>query len=126
MVQSDVAQLSGECTEWRENLRNLREELNQCKHRLQETVTHTLSKEDLTQVEHYHNQFHIQLINIHDLKQAIKQHDRKVNIEMTSKEGAVSDETLADHESLLEQYQQLTQTVDELRKEFGDFSLRTQ
>ncbi|MEI9946637.1 MAG: hypothetical protein WDN26_20740 [Chitinophagaceae bacterium] len=125
MVQSDIAQLSGECTEWRENLRNQREELNQCKRRLQETVTHTLSKEDFTEVEHYHNQFHIQLINIHDIKQAIKQHERRVNFEL-SKNDAVSEETLAIHEILFGQFQQMENTLEELRREFDDFSVRTQ
>lgn len=127
MVQADIAQLSGECTEWRENLRNFREQFNQCKDRLQQLASHTLSKEDLTQVEHYHNQFHIQLINIHDLKQAIKQHDRKVNYEVDTNAGQVSDETLADHENLNDQYQQLTYTLDELVQEFDNFRhLRSQ
>jgi hypothetical protein len=125
MVQSDIAQLSGECTGWRETLRNFREEFNQCKHRLQELASHPLSKEDLPEVEHYHNQFHIQLINIHDLKQAIKQHDRKVNFEMTSHEGQITDETLADHENLFDQYQHLEYTLQELRQEFANFLSRS-
>lgn len=126
MVQADIAQLSGECTGWRETLRNFKEEFNQCKNRLQQLTTHSLSKEDLTQVEHYQNQFHIQLINIHDLKQAIKQHDRKVNYEIETK-GSVTNETLADHENLFDEYQQLDQTLSDLRKEFDDFSrLRSQ
>lgn len=125
MVQADIAQLSGECTGWRESLRNYREEFNKCKSRLQQLTNHTLSKDDLTQVEHYQNQFHIQLINIHDLKQSIKQHDRKVNYEMGH--GNVSNETLAEHENLFDQYQQMQHTLDELRTEFDDFSrLRTQ
>jgi hypothetical protein len=127
MVQADIAQLSGECTDWRENLRNFREQFNQCKLRLQQLASLPLSKDDLTQVEHYHNQFHIQLINIHDLKQAIKQHDRKVNYEVETNNGQVSDETLADHENLNDQYQQLTYSLDELVQEFDNFRrLRTQ
>lgn len=125
MVQSDIAQLSGECSRWRETLRNFREEFNQSKHRLQELAGHSLNKEDLHQVEHYHNQFHIQLINIHDLKQAIKQHDRKVNFEITSGDGQVTDETLADHENLYDQYQHLEDTLQELRQEFNHFLTRS-
>ena len=127
MVQADIAQLSGECTGWKESLRNFREEFNQCKERLQQLANHSLSKDDLTQVEHYHNQFHIQLINIHDLKQAIKQHVRKVDYEVLSNDGQVSEETLAGHENLLSEYQQLESTLEELRNEFDDFSrLRSQ
>jgi hypothetical protein len=127
MVQADIAQLSGECTGWRETLRNFKEDFNQCKNRLQQLASHTLSKDDLTQVEHYHNQFHIQLINIHDLKQAIKQHDRKVNYEVSSNDGQVSEETMADHDTLSAEYQQLEHTLEDLKKEFEDFSrLRSQ
>jgi hypothetical protein len=127
MVQADIAQLSGECTGWKESLRNFREEFNQCKHRLQQIASHPLSKDDLTQVEHYHNQFHIQLINIHDLKQAVKLHERKVDYEVSSSDGQVSEETMSDHENLLTEYQQLENTLEELRNEFDDFSrLRSQ
>ena len=35
------------------------------------------TREILTEVEHFSNQFYIQQINIHDLKQSIKQHERK-------------------------------------------------
>lgn len=125
MVQSDIAQLAGECTGWRETLRNFREEFNQCKSRLQQSASRPLSKEDLHEVEHYHNQFHIQLINIHDLKQAIKQHERKVNFETASSDSQVTDETLADHENLYDQYQQLEDTLQQLRRDFDGFLKRT-
>jgi len=125
MVQSDISQLSGECTGWRETLRNYREDFNQRKHRLQELAARSLSKEDLQEVEHYHNQFHIQLINIHDLKQAIKQHDRKVQTELASPDGLVSDETITDHENLYDQYQHLDFTLQELQQEFDNFLNRS-
>ena len=31
-------------------------------------------KTELSDIEHFHNQFHIQLINIHDLKHEIRNH----------------------------------------------------
>ena len=79
MVQVDISQLSGECNTWREKLRNYREEFSNDEARLRQVAGQPLSKEQLQDVEHLHNQFHIQLINIHDLKQAIKAHDRKMN-----------------------------------------------
>ena len=70
MVQVDISQLSGECNTWREKLRNYREEFSNDEARLRQVAGQPLSKEQLQDVEHLHNQFHIQLINIHDLKQA--------------------------------------------------------
>lgn len=120
MVQTDIAQVSGECTEWRKQLRQFREKLNLCKEQLLEIVEQTYSKESLTQVEHYHNQFHIQLINVHDVKHAIKQHEQKMELEKKQK-GRIAIDSLALHEELSNQYQQLEATLSQLLHDFSRF-----
>ncbi len=126
MVQVDISQLSGECNTWREKLRNYREEFTGNETKLRQVAGKPLSKEQLKDVEHLHNQFHIQLINIHDLKQSIKVHDRKMNFEKLAFNGSVNEDSLAQHESLFEEHQSLEQTLQELRNEFNDFLKRTQ
>jgi ABC-type phosphate transport system auxiliary subunit len=126
MVQADISQLSRECNTWRDSLRNFRDEFNGYKLKLQDLARGPLSKDQLTEVEHYHNQFHIQLINIHDLKQSIKTHDRKVSFETSANAGALHEETLADHENLYDEFQHLEHTLQELRQEFDSFATRTQ
>ncbi|HMU45970.1 MAG TPA: hypothetical protein PKC72_06355 [Chitinophagaceae bacterium] len=125
MVQVDISQLSGECNAWRDQLRNFREEFNQDEARLRQVASQSLSKEQLQDVEHLHNQFHIQLINIHDLKQSIKNHDRKLSYEMQANNGQLNETTVAEHESLFEQYQRLDATLQDLRQEFKDFLNRS-
>lgn len=125
MVQVDISQLSGECNAWRETLRNYREEFNSNEAKLRQVAGQPLSKEQLQDVEHLHNQFHIQLINIHDLKQAIKTHDRKINFEKAAFNGVANEDSLVQHESLHDEYQQLEQTLVGLREEFADFLKRT-
>ncbi|HEY6505626.1 MAG TPA: hypothetical protein VIZ28_16740 [Chitinophagaceae bacterium] len=124
MVQVETAQLIAECEAWRQTLRQYREEFTQDKTKLQLAASHTLSKDQLQQVEHLHNQFHIQLINIHDLKQAIKNHDRKIGYEMREQNG-LHEETVAEHETLFNQFQTQEHTLQELREEFSDFLRRT-
>jgi len=126
MVQADISQLSRECNTWRDALRAFRDEFTQCKQKLQHLASRSLSKEDLTEVEHYHNQFHIQLINIHDLKQSIKNHERKVNFEIETHSGQLNDDTLNDHENLYDQYQSLEHRLLDLREEFSNFFERAQ
>jgi hypothetical protein len=126
MVQADISQLSRECNTWRDALRAFRDEFTQCKQKLQQLASRPLSKDELTEVEHYHNQFHIQLINIHDLKQAIKNHDRKVSFETEAHQGHLNDETLAGHENLYDQYQSLEHRLLDLREEFRSFLDRAQ
>ena len=125
MVQVDISQLSGECSAWREQLRQYREEFNQDEAKLRQIAGQTLSKEQLQDVEHLHNQFHIQLINIHDLKQSIKSHDRKMVFEMQANNGHLNEGTLAEHEHLLEDFQRLEHTLHNLREEFNEFSGRS-
>ena len=125
MVTVDISQLSGECNTWRDSLRSCREDLNQFKKQLQASASHPLSKDQLHDVEHYHNQFHIQLINVHDLKQSIKAHDRRVQFETAANGGQITEETIAEHERLFDEFQSLDSTIKNLRDQFGDFIHRT-
>ena len=125
MVQVETSQLTGECNSWREKLRQYRDEFSKDKTKLQDSTSRTLSKEQLQQVEHLHNQFHIQLINIHDLKHAIKSHDQKVRYEMNVNSGKLNNETMAEHENLLDQYQNLESMLLGLRDEFDEYLSRT-
>lgn len=118
MVQTDLSQLSAESTEWRQILRSYREEFGDSKKSLQSFCRQSLSKPQLLDVEHFENQFHIQLINIHDLKQQIKAHERELSL----KGDAVSDETFARHEHLLDEFVTLENTLQELRQEFQSFT----
>ncbi|MBI3140138.1 MAG: hypothetical protein HYZ15_16295 [Sphingobacteriales bacterium] len=124
MVQVDISQLSAECNAWREQLRIYRDEFTKDENRIRQVAGRPLSKDQLQEVEHLHNQFHIQLINIHDLKQAIKTYDRRLNINSPERTGA-TEEISSTHESLLEQYRALELTLQELRDEFNRFLSRT-
>ncbi|RYG40765.1 MAG: hypothetical protein EOO01_26630 [Chitinophagaceae bacterium] len=122
MVQVETtSQLIGECNDWRDALRQYRDEFVREKNELQQLCSRQLSKDQLQQVEHLHNQFHIQLINIHDVRHAIKSHGRLIDYEMNVYKGHLREETLAEHEMLFDQYQSLDLTLQELRIEFNRF-----
>ena len=126
MVQVDISQLSTECNDWREQLRQFRKEFTNDEASLRKAASQPLSKTQLRDVEHLHNQFHIQLINIHDLKQIIKAHDRKMNFERVAFNGTVNEDSYTKHESLQEEFQELTQTLQDLRNEFNLFLKQTE
>lgn len=115
MVSTDISQLAAECTDWRQILRNYRDEFHNCEKALTESCKQSLTKDHLTQVEHFQNQFDIQLRNIHDLKQTIKTHERKVQ------QDASGDEVYAEHEHLLNEFLSLESTLQELRDEFRNY-----
>jgi len=122
MVQTDISQFTRECNDWRETLRSYRDELHQMQNSLQKAVNHPLSKDEQTELEHLQNQLHIQLINVHDLKQAVKKHDRKLTHEVAgNNDENFSENISAYHESLFENYQSLENTLGELRSDLKHF-----
>lgn len=125
MVTIDVEQLSQECNAWRETLRSYREEFVQLKMQLQKNAVNQSHKEDLLQLEHLDNQLHIQLINIHDLKRLIKNHDKQLQHEFRSSKGQVSDESLATHEVLQADFSILQNRLHEVKEEYMLFDERT-
>lgn len=121
MVTTDVAQLSQECGAWIASLRSRRDEFTLLKKQLQDILSHPVSKENLPDVEHYDNQFEIQLTNINHLKHSIKEHDRIASWEQSTRDGNVTDATWAAHEDLYDRVQHMEHTMDELKDEFSKF-----
>lgn len=122
MVTLDSAQHVNECSSWREQLRSYKSEMAQLGEQLQQNASHQHNKEILTEVEHFQNQFYIQQINIHDLKQSIKQHERKLQLEMADNaEGNISDDSVLRHEALFSEYQRLLSTLQELKDDFNTY-----
>ena len=122
MVQTEISQFTRECNDWRETLRSFRDELHHMQTTLQEAVNHPLSKDEQTELEHLQNQLHIQLINVHDLKHAVKMHNRKLGMEVSGVSNPqFSDNIPAYHENLYENYLSLNSTVSQLRSDVDNF-----
>ena len=66
--------LIGECTQWIEELGQYKNKINHLKSELYDFAPGKESRDTKIGIEHFHNQFHIQLINIHDLQHEIRYH----------------------------------------------------
>lgn len=119
MVQTDISQLSAECADWRQILRNYREEFHNFEKALQQSCNKSLNKQDLLEVEHFQNQIDIQLKNIHDLKQKIKSHERRIQPAPSGEH--IGETEYSQHEMLLNEFLGLENTLQEIRTEFRDF-----
>ena len=124
MVTTDTTHLNRECNAWREQLRSYRDAMGRLQNELQQFARHQNDKEVLSSVEHFYNQFYIQQINIHDLKQSIKVHERRVLL--TNGPGDTSEAATAAkaHEQLHEQFETLEQTIRELVQDFSLFTAK--
>jgi hypothetical protein len=121
MISTNIAQFSKECNSWRHSLHYYRDEFNKANKELPDKIHQPLTTEDLAELGHFQNQFYIQLINIHDLRQAVKQHNKKVHYEVSHNGGYLSDRTVSDHAHLHEQYLMLETTLQGIRKEYKIF-----
>ena len=91
-----------ESNEWYDKLVSYREKLNELKNELYYFSPGNSDSDVKKLIDHFHNQFHIQLVNIHDLKHTVKRHkidlekpeghyspaahtelEKKINIELT-------------------------------------------
>ena len=124
MVTTEIGQLSSECNAWISELRSLRQEITSLKKQLVSMASNQHNKDILLEVEHLDNQFHIQLINIHDVKHSIKVHERKIDHEKSLHQGHVTENTLQEHENLFDDYEALKNTVIELKEEFREFAIQ--
>lgn len=124
MVTADLSQLSAECSTWRAQMRRYRDEITSLKNQLRQIALKATRREQLQDVEHYENQFHIQLINIHDLKQSIKQHDLRSSGAVVAETGRVNYTMLAEHEQLHAEYLRLQSLLDDLKAKFNQFIAR--
>ncbi len=122
MIKTEISQLISECNDWKKNLHSHRDELHHMQITLQQAVNHPLSKEEQTELEHFQNQLYIQLINVHDLKHAVKMHDHKLNFETSgNQEFQFSGNVSAYHENLYNNYQSLEITLNDLRTDLNYF-----
>jgi small-conductance mechanosensitive channel len=122
MITTEISTLSAECKSWRDALRSEREKLTRHKSDLGELATSETNPELMTEIGHLDNQFYIQLINIHELRQAIKRHDRMLT-DQDNDADKVSEHVLAKHDTLFDDYQSLETILHNLRQEF-DFFVR--
>lgn len=120
VTTTEVGQLSSECTLWIDTLRSFRLKFSDYKKQLQNYSVDQTQHDVLLEIEHLYNQFHIQLINIHDLKQAIKRHMQNISYERSHADG-MSDDLLARHEYLYDEYQRLETTLHIISREFDRF-----
>jgi DNA repair ATPase RecN len=121
MVQTEISQLGMEARQWVEKLRQDRSELNACQQRLQDLMGYRINRESMPQVEHYDNQFDIQLSNINHLKHAVKEHERQLVWEETHPDTLPEGWFHSAHEEPADRFEIFSNTISELKSEFGAF-----
>jgi len=71
--------LISECQKWHDELGSYKAKLTNMRNELYAYAPGKTDHDLQMSIEHFHNQFHIQLINIHDLKHEIRFHVLEAN-----------------------------------------------
>ena len=114
LTETQPQQLLDEARNWIDHLVPYVQNINELKNTFYKWAAGKSDHDVLVQIEHYHNQFHIQLINLHDLKHAIRFHMKEVDLMPDA-------EHTAKHQQLEEQYDFLINDLDQLKADFTAF-----
>ena len=106
--------LIDECVHWLNELASYRQKINQLKNELYYFAPGKTEPDTLLGIEHFHNQFHIQLINIHDLKHEIRFHVKEAEKHPTFGHRIP-------HHYIKEKLDMLLSDLDKLENEFHAF-----
>ena len=114
LVETQQQVLLDEARQWISNLVTYIANINDMKGKLYKWVTGKSDHDELVQIERYHNQFHIQLINLHDIKHSIKLHMKELQLNP-------DEDHTAKHQHLEEQYEFMINDLDNLKNDFMAF-----
>ena len=121
MSYVNVRQFGTTTHEWKNSLDFYEEDLGILKERLLEVAGKNTGEEAAQGIEHFQNQFEIQLKNIHDLKHSIQNTERQAVRDTQLHAGHVSLEVINQKAALAEDMKQFETTIKELRSEFNTF-----
>jgi len=110
-----------EHTEWLNALSFYKDELQIMKKRLDEIVKKNNAKDVLAQVEHFQNQFIIQEKNADDLREDIKDDEKKLAANVISNPIATDHRKIEDHSFERGEVTVFEKNFEDLRKEFKTF-----
>lgn len=113
--------LSNEYQSWQNALGFYKDELGVYKNRLTEVAGKNTAQETMQQVEHFQNQFLIQIESIDTLSHDIKIHLSEMAGTMQDHAGHVSQEQLTTQAQLKERYETESKIFADLKVEFTQF-----
>jgi hypothetical protein len=121
METKKIYTLHEENKEWLSDLLFYQDDIKVMKNRLEEIATKNTSKDILAQVEHFQNQFIIQIDTIDHLKHDLNINNDAINREIQKNDVALEHRKMEDHAALREKVTYFTKNFSLLKAEFNAF-----
>ena len=106
---------------WMSNLLFYRDEIKVMENRLQEIASKNTSKEVLSQVEHFQNQFVIQKETIDTIKHEINLSNDLITLEANKNMTAIDHREIKDHSIVRDNMESFEKVFHSLKTEFNTF-----
>lgn len=121
MALADLTELNTVRDNWTENLNNHRAALLGCQADLQKAAEQKLHYKDMPEVDHFYNQFDIQLNNISHFKHEIKELEKMADWDTKENNGKISSLLTEQYETIADRYRTLVHTIEDLESDFEKF-----
>ncbi len=116
-----VSRIGHEQSDWERGIAFYQDDLKILEHRLQEISQMYNNVEVKSNIEHYQNQFIIQQNNLSVLSKRMKDHAHHIHQDVHEHAQHLTEETIAEHDALKEDYLTLEKSILELRHDFYRF-----
>ena len=120
-----LSDLHFEHKQWNSELMFWKDEIPTFEHRLEEIVSRYTSKDVLSKLEHFQNQFMVQETNMNQIKHAINQHVKHMENDVAEHAQHLTKETIAEHDEARDKFMTQEKIFNELRHEFNRFLIKT-
>ena len=114
LTETQHHELLDEAKKQIDSLKTYVDNINELKNKFYKWAAGKSDYDVLVQIEQYHNQFHIQLINLHDLKHSIRLHMQELKLNPDGNHAGKN-------QQLEEQYDFLINELDHLKADFTAF-----
>jgi len=125
METKKVYALHEEHKEWLSKISFYRDELKVMQTRISEIASKNTSKEVLSQVEHFQNQFIVQKNNMDELAHSINEHENYLIKKAKEDSTAIDHKSVNDHPKMRDSFESFEKVITELRKELNNFLSKT-
>lgn len=124
MSYQAVSNLGHDHQQWLKSIDFYKDDIKVLQHRLTEIVNKNNSKDVLAKAEHFQNQFIVQRNNIDELRHRINSHEAKVAKDVREHVGKVESVQVLEHNDIKGEVEGFEKIINELRKDFNEFSAK--
>ncbi len=118
---SPVSNISAEHSSWLRGIEFYQDEIKIMRRRLSEVSNKNTARDVKKRVEQFQNQFKVHEEQLHKLKHSVSGHAKNIDSDMIAHHGQLERATVAEHDSMRDDYVNTEKLFNEMRHDFNHF-----